>query len=59
MQKCSQKLKKSSAENHENATKIRIKRGERKRDLPPVSPPVGEKEGEIRVRECEEREREM
>ena len=42
--------------------KIRNKRGERKRDLPPASPPVGVEKretggGENRVRECVERER--
>ena len=49
------------AEKLENATKIIIKRGERKRKLPPASPPVGEEEreaGEVAEREREkERER--
>ena len=46
-----------------NATKILIKRGERKRRLPPPSPPVGEEEreaGEVAGREREkERQREV
>ena len=53
-----------SAINVKNAMKIPTKRGERKRGLPPASPPVGEEEremeeGENRVRESVEREKEM
>ena len=48
--------KTSSVENLRNATKICIKRGERKRRLPPASLPVGEEEreaGEVAGRERE------